>query len=62
MLIVMLLVALLAFVISKQFSKPLANLSKVMTKVAGGDLCEHAVIRTKDEIGDLARKCQRDDQ
>jgi len=52
---IMALITLMAFIISKWFSKPLTDLSAVMTKLSSGDLCQKAVVRSADEIGNLAR-------
>ena len=50
----LLLGAVLAFVIARGFSIPLANAVKALEKVAGGDLTTQLDVQTRDEIGRMA--------
>ena len=49
----------LAFFLSRSFSKPVVDLTAAATKVAGGDLDQKVEVRSRDEIGELGRAFNR---
>ena len=50
---------ILAFFLSRSFSKPIVELTAAATKVAGGDLDQKVEARTRDEIGELGMAFNR---
>ncbi|MDR2445015.1 MAG: methyl-accepting chemotaxis protein [Spirochaetaceae bacterium] len=52
--IVLLIIAVAAFLIARSISGPLKNMMEIFTRVGGGDLTRQLDIRRKDEIGDMA--------
>ncbi|MBI3269423.1 MAG: response regulator [Planctomycetes bacterium] len=48
------LVAFIAFGISRSISRPIVRLRESTTRIAGGDLGHRAVVASRDEIGELA--------
>lgn len=53
--IVLVLTIILAFVLSKQVVRPIARIAEVADRVRGGDLGRRIEVKSKDEIGQLAR-------
>jgi methyl-accepting chemotaxis protein len=52
--IIILAIAVAAFLIARSISDPLKNMMKIFTSVGNGDLTRQLDIRRKDEIGDMA--------
>ena len=46
---------LIGILLSRHFLRPLAELTRAITAMKQGDLNQQVVVRTRDELGDLAR-------
>ncbi|BDU49694.1 methyl-accepting chemotaxis protein [Haliovirga abyssi] len=53
--IIILILIIVIFIISKMITNPIDDMVKILNKVAGKDLREKVVIKTKDEIGVLGK-------